>query len=74
MTEAQKVAYAKRQRYLAGERRFVYVLFGVILAVAWIVGSLFGGMAPTSCALAPNEQAAWKANESPRIAQASRPQ
>jgi hypothetical protein len=42
MTEAQKLAYQKRQTYLAGERRFVYIVFGVILAVVWIAGA-FGG-------------------------------
>lgn len=40
MTDAQKIAYQKRQTYLAGERRFVYGVFFVIIAIVWIVGAL----------------------------------
>ena len=32
LTEAQKIERAKRAESLAGERRFVYIVFGVILA------------------------------------------
>jgi hypothetical protein len=47
MSEAQKAAYqiesAKREKYLAGQRRFVFITLGVILAVVWVVGALVGG-------------------------------
>ena len=38
-----KLAYQKRQTYLAGERRFVFILLGVILALGWALGALGGG-------------------------------
>ena len=43
LTEAQKIERAKRAEFLAGERRFVYALFGIIIAIAWAVGALTGG-------------------------------
>ncbi len=43
MTESQKLAYQKRQEFLAGERRFVYVTFIVLIAAVWAVGALIGG-------------------------------
>ena len=43
MTEAQKVAFQKRQAFLAGQRRFVFIVFGAIVAVAWTASALTGG-------------------------------
>ena len=42
MTDAQKVAFQKRQTFLAGERRFVYIVFALIVAVAWVASALTG--------------------------------
>ena len=39
-TEAQKDAYQKRQMYLAGERRFVFILCGVLIAAPYPVSLL----------------------------------
>jgi hypothetical protein len=41
--EAQKADFQKRQNDLAGERRFITILFGVMLAAVWALGALFGG-------------------------------
>ena len=43
MTESQKAAYQKREQYLAGQKRFVFGLFAVIMGVVWIAGALTGG-------------------------------
>jgi hypothetical protein len=42
-TEAQKVAYQRRQERNAGEKRFVYAVFFALIAVIWIVGALTDG-------------------------------
>jgi hypothetical protein len=41
-TEAQKLAFQQRQNDLAGERRFVYGVFIVIIAIVWAAGALIG--------------------------------
>jgi hypothetical protein len=42
-SEAQKLAYRQREQYLAGQKRFVFGLLGLILGAAWVAGALFGG-------------------------------
>lgn len=42
MTDAQKVAYQKRQTFLAGERRFVYITLAALLGGLWVLGKLIG--------------------------------
>jgi hypothetical protein len=42
-SEERKIAFAKRQEFLAGERRFVYVVFIVLIGTVWAVGALIGG-------------------------------
>jgi hypothetical protein len=46
-TETMKADYqierAAREKYLAGQRRFVFTVFGVMIAALWAVSALFGG-------------------------------
>jgi hypothetical protein len=46
-TEAQKADYqiglAAREKYLAGQRRFVFTIFGVMVVALLVLGALTGG-------------------------------
>lgn len=41
-TDAQKLAYQKRQTYLRGEKRFILIVLAVLLGGLWVLGKLIG--------------------------------
>jgi hypothetical protein len=42
LIEAQRIERAKRAEFLRGERRFVFGLLAVIIAIAWAASALTG--------------------------------